>query len=128
MSAVPPMKDFAEMLTPKEGRKVNLELGEGYEAYIVRDFYNKLIKRRELDIVLLHIGKPTPSRMKLRIAVSKWAGVDPKRVYIRKVLSEYGVGRTRVEAHIYDTVERALQFEPKYILERNKLPEEEEEG
>ncbi|NOZ89117.1 MAG: 30S ribosomal protein S24e [Crenarchaeota archaeon] len=100
---------------------------EGYEFYVVRDWYNPLIKRRELDLLVLHVGKSTPSRMQLRYKLSKALGVDVKRLYIRSVQSEYGVGRSRVEVHVYDTPELALEFEPKHIIERNKLPEEEEE-
>ncbi|KSW12616.1 30S ribosomal protein S24e [Pyrodictium occultum] len=116
-----------ELLRPKDAKRLEVDLGEGYEVYVVRDWYNPLIKRRELDLVILHVGKPTPSRMKLRHAFSKALNVDVKRLYVRKVESEYGVGRSRVEIHVYDSPERALQFEPKYIIERNKLPEEEEE-
>lgn len=119
--------DVIELLRPKDGKKLEVDLGEGYEIYAVKDWYNPLIKRRELDVIILHVGKPTPSRMKLRYAFSRALGVNVKRLYIRKVLSEYGVGRTKAEIHVYDTPERALQFEPKYIIERNKLPEEEEE-
>ncbi len=116
----------AEMLRPKDAKP--LEVGmEGYEFYVVRDRYNALIKRRELDLLALHIGRPTPSRMELRYKLSKALGVDIKRLYIRSVRSEYGVGRTRIEVHVYDTPEQALKYEPKYILERNKIPEEEEE-
>ena len=119
--------DVLEMLRPKNAKKLNVDLGEGYEFYVVRDWYNPLIKRREIDAVILHVGKSTPSRMKLRMKIAEALGVDVKRVYIRKVLSEYGVGRSKVEIHVYDTPERALQFEPKHIIERNKLPEEMEE-
>ncbi len=117
-----------EMLRPKEGKPIALNLGEGYEAFVTRDWYNPLIKRREIDMVILHVGKPCPSRIQMRMAVAQAFGIDVKRVYVRKLLTEYGVGRTRAEIHVYDTPERALQFEPKHIRERNKLPEEEEQG
>ncbi len=118
--------DMVDLLRPKEAKLLDVGM-EGYEFYIVSDKYNSLIKRREIDFIVLHVGKPTPSRMELRYKLSKALGVDIKRLYIRSVQSEYGVGRTKVEVHVYDTPERALQFEPKYILERNKIPEEEEE-
>jgi small subunit ribosomal protein S24e len=118
--------DLVDLLRPSEAKRLDVDM-EGYEFYIVGDRYNPLIKRRELDLIVLHVGKSTPGRMVLRYKLSKALGVDIKRLYIRSVRSEYGVGRTRVEVHVYDTVERALQFEPKYIIERNKIPEEEEE-
>ncbi len=117
-----------QLVRPKEGKPIDLGLGEGYEAYITRDRYNPLIKRRELEITIIHIGKSTPSRIQVRTGVSKALNVDAKRVYVRKLHTEYGLGRTIAEIHVYDTVERALRFEPKHIIERNKLPEEEEGG
>ena len=115
-----------QMLRPREGKPVDLGLGEGYEAYITGDRYNPLIKRRELEITVLHVGKSTPSRIQMRMAVAKALNVDVKRVYVRRLKTEYGLGRTIAEVHVYDSVERALKFEPKHIIERNKLPEEEE--
>jgi len=118
--------DMVDLLRPKDAKRLEVDM-EGYEFYVVRDWYNPLIKRRELDLLVLHVGKSTPSRMQLRYKLSKALGVDVKRLYIRSVQSEYGVGRSRVEVHVYDTPELALEFEPKHIIERNKLPEEEEE-
>ncbi len=114
-----------QLVRPKEGKPIDLGLGEGYEAYITREWYNPLIRRRELEITIVHIGRSTPSRIQVRLGVAKALGVDVKRVYVRKLNTEYGLGRTRAEVHVYDTPERALQFEPKHIIERNKLPEEE---
>ncbi len=116
-----------QLLRPKEGKPIDLGLGEGYEAYITREWYNPLIKRKELEITILHVGRSTPSRIQVRMGVAKALNVDVKRVYVRRLHTEYGVGRTRAEVHVYDTVDRALKFEPKHIIERNKLPEEEEE-
>ncbi len=118
--------DMVDLLRPKDAKRLEVDM-EGYEFYVIRDWYNPLIKRRELDLLVLHVGKSTPSRMQLRYKLSKALGVDVKRLYIRSVQSEYGVGRSRVEVHVYDTPELALEFEPKHIIERNKLPEEEEE-
>ena len=116
-----------KLLVPENAKKLDIDLGEGYEVYIVSDRYNKLIKRREVEAVIIHIGKPTLSRMKLRYSFSKAFNVDTKVLYIRSIKTEYGMSRSRVTIHIYDTPELAQEFEPKYIIERNKLPEEEEE-
>ncbi len=116
-----------ERVEVEKAKQIDLGLEEGYEAYIIRDWYNALIKRREIDILIQHTGKGTPSRLEIRMGVANALGVDVKRVYVRNLKTEYGLGRTIAEIHVYDTVERGLQFEPKYIRERNKLPEEEEE-
>ena len=96
-----------------------LDLGEMGWAEVVSDWYNPLIKRREIVMTLHHELKPTPMRILLRQALAEKLGVDVKRVYVREIRTEYGIGRSRVRVHVYDTVERALQFEPKHIIERN---------
>lgn len=123
-SQPPTLEQVLELLRPKEGRRIDLALGEGYESYLVFERYNPLIKRKELELIILHVGKPTPERRTLRKQLAQAFGVDIKRVYIRKIETEYGVGRTHVEAHIYDSLERALKFEPAHIICRNMLPEE----
>ena len=38
---------------------------------------------------------------------------------MRRLISEYGIGRSLVKVHIYDSIERALMFEPKHIIKRD---------
>lgn len=96
-----------------------IDLGEGVWAEVAREWYNPVIKRRELTLIIHHELKPTPMRVIVRKAVAEAYGVDASRVYVREIKTEYGLGRSRAEVHIYDTKERALQFEPQYIIERN---------
>lgn len=96
-----------------------IELGEGMWAEVVGDKYNPLVKRRELSLIVHHESKSTPMRINLRVAVAEKLGADIQRVYVRSIYSEYGVGVSRAGVYIYDTVERALAFEPKYSIERN---------
>ncbi len=106
-----------------------IDLGDGVWAEIEREFYNKIIGRKELDLVIHHVLKPTPMRINLRMAIAELLGVGIERVYIRRIDTEYGIGRSRAEVHIYDSVERVKKFEPEYIIERNGgiNPFEEEE-
>ena len=103
----------------EHGEQKKIVIGEGYEAVVVSDKYNPLIKRRELLILVYHIGKGTPSRLELRSAIAKVYNVSEDKVYIRSILSEFGIGRTRVQVHIYDDPERAKQFEPEHIIKRH---------
>ena len=96
-----------------------IDLGEGVYAEVVEDRYNPVIKRREVTLILHHELKPTPMRFIVRMAVAKAYGAEISRVYVREIKTEYGIGRSRALVHIYDTKERALQFEPEYIIERN---------
>ncbi len=96
-----------------------IPLGEGYEAVVVEEKYNPLIRRKELKVIVHHVGKGTPSRLELRSAIANAYNVDEERVYIRSILSEFGIGRTRVQVHIYDSPERAKEFEPEHIIKRH---------
>jgi len=100
-----------------QGRKI--DLGEGVVAEVVRDWYNPLIRRREVTLRIHHMLKPTPMRIMLRMALANAFGADVSRVYIRRIDTEYGMGVSVAEVHIYDSKERALQFEPQYVIDRN---------
>ena len=96
-----------------------IDFEDGVWGEVVRDFYNPIIKRREITMIVHHVLKPTPMRINLRLTLAEKLGVDIQRVYIRKIQSEYGIGRSLVVAHIYDTIDRVKAFEPEYIIERN---------
>jgi len=96
-----------------------LQLGE-YTAEVVKEWYNPLIKRKELVVRIAHIGRTTPSRGLIRVELAKAYGVDVERVYVRKIDTEYGMGVSNVEVHIYDTPERAKAFEPPHVIKRNE--------
>lgn len=83
------------------------------------DRYNPLIGRREIVLKVGHVLKPTPSRRDLRARLAEVYKVDASRLYVRSIFVGYGSGESRVRVHIYDSVERVLAFEPKYIIKRN---------
>jgi len=97
-----------------------IKIGEEYAGEVVEEKYNPLIKRIELKIKISHIGKGTPSRGLVRKAIADAYNVDINRVYVRKIESVFGWGVTNIEAHIYDSLERAKLFEPKHIITRNE--------
>ncbi len=96
-----------------------IDLGEGIWAEVIEDRYNPLIGRREVKLRLHHELKPTPPRITVRMSVANAFSTGLDRVYVRSIKTEYGIGISVAEVHIYDTRERALQFEPEYIIERN---------
>ncbi len=101
------------------GQVTKIELGDGIWAEVLEDKYNPLIKRRELRLLIHHEMQSTPMRINVRMAVAESLGAEIQRVYVRKIESHYGIGQSIAEVHIYDTVERALEFEPQYIIDRN---------
>jgi len=91
-----------------------------YDAEVVEERYNPLIRRLEVVLRVIHVGEGTPSRGALKTGIAKLYNRDPSLVYIRKAESKYGFCETLIEAHVYDDAERARKFEPKYIVERDE--------
>ncbi len=109
-------------------KAIKINIGEGYEASIVSDRENPLLGRRELEIIIQHIGKGTPQRFAVRKAVAEALGVDIERVYVRNIISEFGIGRSKAIVHVYVSPERAKQIEPEHVIRRNQPPEKKEGG
>ncbi len=96
----------------------SFSMGEGVTVTIVKEWYNKLIDRLELDLHFDHITTGTPSRTQVRDFVAKLYGVDPKLVVVKKILGEYGRGASRAHVHVYRSFDRLKLIEPEHILKR----------
>ncbi|MHA1594712.1 MAG: 30S ribosomal protein S24e [Candidatus Baldrarchaeia archaeon] len=97
------------------------------EIKVVKERDNPLLHRKEIEVIIEHPGQGTPRRVEIRKKIAAMYAADIDRVYVKSLLSEFGIARTRGVIHIYNTKEDALAIEPKYIIERNKLPEETKE-
>ena len=94
-------------------------LREGGELRVVSERFNSLIKRIEVEAVVTHQGMSTPSRRDLVEVLSRLYSRSPELVVVRKIESEYGMGMSRVYAHIYESLDRLKLYEPKHILKRH---------
>lgn len=83
---------------------------------------NKLLGRREVVALIIHQGASTPTRQQIREAVAAQLGVEPNMVYVRKIATEFGLGASRAEVHVYSSEDAAKAVEPLYIIARN-LPD-----
>ncbi len=93
-------------------------LKDGSLLQVIRERENRVIGRIEVFCVVNHAEKGTPSRSEIREALAKLYGKDEKLIVIKYVKSEYGIGRSRVRANIYDNEERLKAFEPEHLLKR----------
>lgn len=94
------------------------------EVSIASDRFNRLVGRRELKIIIEHPGTGTPSRRDIAEKVRALLNLSERHVVIvKKILTEYGLGRSSVMVHVYDEVERARSFEPVYLLKKHGLVE-----
>mgnify|MGYP001772651058 CR=1 FL=1 len=98
----------------------HVKIMDKHDAEIVEERYNPLIDRLEVVLRVVHFNEGTPSRGVLKSEIAKIYGKDPHLVYIRRVQSTYGLCETTVEAHIYNSLERAKKFEPEYIAKRDE--------
>ncbi|MFX0149810.1 MAG: 30S ribosomal protein S24e [Candidatus Hodarchaeota archaeon] len=95
------------------------------EIKIQSEKYNTLIGRKEVDILLVHLGEVTPTKEGVRSKVAAQLNLDLERVVIQSIRGHFGEPMSRVIVHCYDNAEDALVFEPKYRLKRNKIIETE---
>lgn len=68
----------------------------------------------------------TPSREKLRKAVSKELGSDEKLTFIRHVYQRFGSNRAKVIAHIYNNEKDAKLIEDQPTIKRHHEEKKEE--
>ncbi|MCD6278738.1 MAG: 30S ribosomal protein S24e [Desulfurococcales archaeon] len=89
--------------------------------YVIRERDNKVIGRLEVYCIITHVGRGTPSRKELIEVMSSLYSKPPELVVVKYIRSDYGIGRSRVKVHIYESVERLKSFEPEYILKRLRV-------
>ncbi len=94
------------------------------EVKIVSRNRNPFFDREEVEFIVEHEGEGTPSRLEIRRKLAALLNVSLDQVFIRKVETEYGVGRSKCNARVYNSKDAALRFEPKHIIKRNIAEEE----
>ena len=95
-------------------------LPDGSTLHVVRERVNDVIKRIEVFAIISHVGKGTPPRSVIMDALATLYSKSREVVVIRNIKSEYGIGLSRVRAHIYESIEKVKAFEPEYILKRHE--------
>ncbi len=70
---------------------------------------------------MLHPGRATVSKQELREKLARMYKTTPDMVFCFGYKTNFGGGKTTGFALIYDTLDNAKKFEPKYRLVRNGL-------
>ena len=99
-----------------------------FEVIVQNKRWNPLAEREELDLVLVHVAKPTPTRCEVKEKVANMLNVDKKLVVVTKLLTEYGIGRTRARVHVYKDYERLKKLEPQKVQKLNEKCEQAQEA
>ncbi|KAG9510396.1 40S ribosomal protein S24, partial [Fragariocoptes setiger] len=84
---------------------------------------NRLLFRKQMIVDVLHPGKPTVSKKEVRDILAKKFRASPDVVFCFKFKTQFGGGKSTGFALIYDDLEAAKKFEPKYRLIKNGLME-----
>jgi len=99
------------------------------EISITEENYNPLIGRKEIEVIITHLGEVTPTRDAVRSRVAAQLNMDKNQEIIQKILGNFGEPRSKVILHCYDDPNDVFAIEPKYLLKRNSLiKENNEEG
>ena len=79
---------------------------------------NRLLCRRQMVVDVLHPGKSSVSKSDIREKLAKMYNCTADRVFSFGFKTNFGGGKSTGFALIYDTMDFAKKFEPKYRLVR----------
>merc|ERR1711997_600453 len=100
-------------------------MSEGVATIRTRKFMtNKLLCRKQMVVDVLHPGRATLPKTEIREKLAKAYKVTADVIFAFGFRTHFGGGKTTGFALIYDTLDKAKKFEPKYRLARHGLLEE----
>jgi len=83
---------------------------------------NRLLARRQMVVDVLHPGRASLPKTEIREKLAKLYKTTADVVFVFGFKTAFGGGRSSGFALIYDTLDFAKKFEPKYRLQRVSLP------
>jgi len=112
-------------LPPDRRYKVQVKMSEKSCTVRTRKFMtNRLLSRRQFITDVIHPGRANVSKSELQERLAKMYDVkDEKCVFVFGLRTQFGGGKSTGFGLIYDNLEAAKKFEPKYRLIRNGLAE-----
>jgi small subunit ribosomal protein S24e len=84
---------------------------------------NPIQQRVEIQFTVDHAGEATPARDAVRTKIAEEMGAQKDKVIVDGMQTEYGKGRSRGYAKIYETADAAKKHENYHLLVRNNLAE-----
>lgn len=90
---------------------------------------NPLLKRTEVQFIVRHEGKGTPDRDIIRNELADKLNTKKENIIVQIIHSSFGMQESTGYAKVYDSIEKAKEWECDYILKRNKIgsPQKKEE-
>lgn len=84
---------------------------------------NPLLSRKQMVVDVLHPNKATVAKTEIREKLAKMYKCTPDRVFAFGFKTNFGGGKSSGFALIYDTMDFAKKFEPKFRLARQGVIE-----
>ncbi|KAG4084797.1 ribosomal protein L23/L15e core domain-containing protein [Neocallimastix lanati (nom. inval.)] len=84
---------------------------------------NRLLQRKQMIVDIIHPNSANLSKSDLRDKLSKMYKADKENIFVFGFRTHFGGGKSTGYALIYDNIEAAKKFEPKYRLVRQGLVE-----
>merc|ERR1712130_631603 len=105
-------------------RRLNMSDAKPCTIWTRKFLTNRLLQRRQFVIDVLHPGRPNVAKAELREKLSKMYDVrDINNIFIFGFRTQFGGGKSTGFGLIYDSLDAAKKFEPKYRLIRQGLQE-----
>merc|ERR1711976_64742 len=100
------------------------KMSEGQATIRTRKFLtNRLLFRRQMVVDVLHPGRATVAKTEIREKLARMYKTTPDVVFCFGFRTQFGGGKTTGFGLIYDSLDYAKKFEPKYRLARHGLVE-----
>ena len=97
------------------------------EVKIVSKKENPLMKRKEVQFTVEHVGGKTPARLDIKRSLASSLQVSDKLVFVKRMKTMTGTNTATGEANAYESEGQAKLIEPEYIIKRNSPPEKPKE-
>ena len=88
---------------------------------------NPMLHRTDVRFELTH-EEATPSRLSVRDSLAARLNKDASEVVIHELDTKFGMRKTLGYAKVYDSAADAREVEQMYMLERNKITDEEDDA
>merc|ERR1711973_232982 len=109
---------------PFPGAFSAVKMSEGTVTIRTRKFLtNRLLSRRQMVVDVLHPNKATVAKTDIREKLAKMYKCTPDRVVAFGFRTNFGGGKTTGFTLIYDTMDFAKKYEPKFRLVRQGVLE-----
>ncbi|XP_074647890.1 small ribosomal subunit protein eS24-like [Tubulanus polymorphus] len=89
---------------------------------------NRLLSRKQMVVDVLHPGRSTVPKTEIREKLARMYKTTPDVVFAFGFKTKFGGGRTTGFALIYESLDLAKKFEPKYRLARHGIEVEKPKG